>query len=60
VHINPYAVDSFADALHRALLMPAEDQRRRMRAMRQRVQTHTVFDWASSLLQAACQMEPVR
>ncbi len=37
VHINPYAVDSFAGALHRALLMPAEEQRRRMRALRQRV-----------------------
>ena len=60
VHINPYAVDSFADALHRALLMPPEDQRRRMRALRQRVNSHTVFDWASTLLLAAYQMEPVR
>jgi trehalose 6-phosphate synthase len=60
VHVNPYAVDSFADALHQALLMPADDQRRRMRALRERVGSHTVFDWANALLLAACRMEPVR
>jgi trehalose 6-phosphate synthase len=53
-------VDSFADALHAALIMPAEDQRRRMRALRERVGSHTVFDWAGALLLAARRMEPVR
>ena len=38
----------------------AEEQRRRMRALRERVGSHTVFDWASALLLAACRMEPVR
>jgi trehalose 6-phosphate synthase len=60
VHVNPYAVDSFADAYHFSLLMPADEQRRRMRALRERVGSHTVFDWASALLLAACRMEPVR
>jgi len=60
VHVNPFAVDSFADALHTALLMPADDQRRRMRALRERVGSHTVFDWAGALLTAACKMEAVR
>jgi trehalose 6-phosphate synthase len=60
VQVNPYALDSFADALNRSLLMPAEEQRRRMRALRERVGSHTVFDWASALLLAACRMEPVR
>jgi trehalose 6-phosphate synthase len=60
VQVNPYAIDSFADALNRALLMPADDQRRRMRALRERVASHTVFDWASELLLAAVRMEPVR
>ena len=60
VHVNPYAIDSFADAFNRALLMPADDQRRRMRALRERVASHTVFDWANALLLAACRMEPVR
>ena len=60
VHINPYAVDAFAEALHGALLMPAEEQRRRMRSMRERVGSNTVFDWAGQLLQAAGRMEMVR
>jgi len=60
VQINPYAIDSFADALNRALLMPPDDQRRRMRALRSHVASHTVFDWANALLLAACRMEPVR
>ena len=61
VHVNPFAVDPFADGLHAALMMSAEDQRRRMRAMRARVGSHTVFDWASSLLTAASRtLEPVR
>lgn len=60
VLINPYAIDSFADALNRALLMPPDDQRRRMRALRAQVASHTVFDWANALLLAACRMEPVR
>ena len=60
VHVNPFAVDAFADSLHMALLMPPADQKRRMRSLRARVATHTVFDWAGALLQAACRMEAVR
>jgi trehalose 6-phosphate synthase len=60
LHINPFAIDAFADALHTALSMSPEEQRRRMRALRERVATHTVFDWANSLLLAACRMESVR
>lgn len=59
VHVNPFAVDAFADALHTALLMPKSDQRRRMRSLRERVSSHTVYDWAGALLQAACRMEAV-
>ena len=57
VRINPFAVDAFADALHKALTMSPEEQRRRMRALRERVASHTVFDWANSLLSAACRIE---
>ena len=60
VHVNPFAVDAFADSLHMALLMPPPDQKRRMRAMRAKVASHTVFDWAGALLQTACRMEAVR
>jgi trehalose 6-phosphate synthase len=62
VHVNPFAVDAFADCLNQALLMPGDEQRRRMRALRERVASHTVFDWANSLLTAAAnrRMELVR
>jgi trehalose 6-phosphate synthase len=60
VHVNPFAVDAFADALHFSLLMSPEDQRRRMRILRERVGSHTVFDWANELLTTACRMEPAR
>ena len=60
VRVNPFAVDAFADALHKSLLMSPEEQRRRMRALRERVASHTVFDWANALLTAACRMEPAR
>ena len=53
IHINPFAVDAFADCLHGALLIPPDEQRRRMRALRERVNSHTVFDWAGALLTAA-------
>jgi trehalose 6-phosphate synthase len=59
VRVNPFAVDSFADALHASLMMSPEDQRRRMRALRERVASHTVFDWANELLTTACRMETV-
>jgi trehalose 6-phosphate synthase len=51
--VNPFAVDEFGDALHTALSMPADQQERRMRALRSRVQRHTVFDWAAGILREA-------
>ncbi len=59
VGVNPFAADAFADAMHAALSMPSEEQGRRMRSLRRVVHAHTVFDWASALLQAAVRMELV-
>ncbi len=36
--------------------MPDDQQERRMRALRARVQNHTVFDWAGGILRAASGM----
>jgi trehalose 6-phosphate synthase len=49
--INPYDVDSFAEALIRALDMPLEERRTRMRAMRHIVAGRNVFLWASDILE---------
>jgi trehalose 6-phosphate synthase len=58
LQVNPFAVDAFADALHLALGMPLDQQERRMRALRARVQSHTVYDWAAGILRAASAVEP--
>jgi trehalose 6-phosphate synthase/phosphatase len=49
--INPYDIDDFADALMRAIDMPPDERRRRMRAMRRVVAGRNVFGWASDILE---------
>lgn len=48
--VNPYDVQQVADAIHRALEMPEEEQVRRMQRMRQVVREHNVYRWAAHLL----------
>jgi trehalose 6-phosphate synthase len=50
VLVNPFDVTRTADGLHAALTMPADEQRRRMRAMRAQVDDHNIFRWAGMLL----------
>jgi trehalose-6-phosphate synthase len=49
--INPYDVDAFAAALTRAVEMPVDERRMRMRAMRRVVAGRNVFSWASDILE---------
>jgi len=49
--INPYDVDGFAAALLRAIDMPREERRTRMRALRRIVAGRNVFGWASDILE---------
>ncbi len=49
--INPYDVEGFADALARAIEMPREERRVRMRAQRRVVAGRNVFGWASDILE---------
>jgi trehalose 6-phosphate synthase len=51
--INPYHIDGMAEAYRAALLMPVEEQQRRMRRMRQQVQENNIYRWAGSLLTEA-------
>jgi len=48
--VNPYHVEETADALHRALTMPAAEQRERMASLRAIVRDHNVYRWASRML----------
>ena len=56
--INPYDIDGFAEAIYRAIQMPLDEQRRRMRAMRRIVAGHDVFLWASDILEGLDRTSP--
>jgi trehalose 6-phosphate synthase len=49
--INPYDIDGFIEVLSRAIDMPIEERRARMRAMRRIVAGRNVFSWASDILE---------
>ncbi len=48
--VNPYDVQQLADAIHRALDMPEEQETSRMHHMRVHVREHNVYRWAANLL----------
>lgn len=51
VLVNPYDVEGMADALQAALTMPEEEQRSRMRSLRERVRQYDVHWWVSRFLE---------
>lgn len=48
--INPYATEQFADAIHQALTMSDEEQRLRMRHMRNIVRENNIYNWAGRIM----------
>ncbi|HUX24836.1 MAG TPA: trehalose-6-phosphate synthase [Burkholderiales bacterium] len=54
--VNPYDADQCAAALHRALTMPPDEQRDRVRLMRGLVAEYNVFRWAGRMLLDAAAM----
>ena len=48
--VNPYHIEEVAEALHRALSMPPEEQRERMVSLRQLVREFNVYRWAGRML----------
>ena len=54
--VNPYDIEQCAAALHHALTMPADEQRERMRSMRNLVQEFNVYRWAGRMLNDAARM----
>jgi len=48
--VNPYDVDSMAEAIRAAVEMPADERRARMARMRQSVREHNIYRWAGLLL----------
>ena len=54
--VNPYDFEQSAAAMHLALTMSPEEQRARMRSMRNLVQDFNVFRWAGRMLLDAARM----
>jgi trehalose 6-phosphate synthase len=52
VIVNPHDLDALMSAIMDALKMPREEQRRRMHALRARIENHDVYHWADSFLVA--------
>jgi trehalose 6-phosphate synthase/phosphatase len=51
VHVNPYDLDGTAHAIRRALDMPREERRQRMRALRGRVFDQDIHRWVTSFIE---------
>jgi trehalose 6-phosphate synthase len=54
--VNPYHIENCADALYKALTMPTDEKRVRMRSMRRLVQEFNVYRWAGSMLLDAARL----
>jgi trehalose 6-phosphate synthase len=54
--VNPYHIEEVAEALHRALSMPADEQRERMASLRQLVREFNVYRWAGRMLLEAARV----
>jgi trehalose 6-phosphate synthase/phosphatase len=53
ITVNPFDIDGVAEAIHAALAMPAVERRARMAALRDRVESLDVADWAGRFLAEA-------
>lgn len=51
--VNPFFIDSFADAILTALDMPVAERETRMRGLRTQLQRATIDDWLRAIMQAA-------
>lgn len=48
--VNPYDLNDMKDVVLRAIEDPVEERRRRMRALKRQVKTHTIDAWADNFL----------
>lgn len=48
--INPYATDDFAESIKKAIEMPKEQKRTRMRKLRQVVEENNIYCWAGDII----------
>lgn len=58
--VNPYDTEEIADSIHRALDMPPEERRVRMKRMRATITEHNVYRWAGALIGDLCELRTAR
>jgi trehalose 6-phosphate synthase len=57
LQINPFSISEIAEAMHAAMMMPFDEQQRRMRRMRAAVEMNNVYRWAGKLLEALLRID---
>lgn len=55
--VNPFDLGECAEAIRKALEMPAEEQRRRMQRMRAVVAENNIFLWAANIISALLKLD---
>ncbi len=56
--VNPYDVDAVAEAIHEAVEMKPEEQKRRMSTMRTILDEHNVYRWAADIISELARARP--
>lgn len=54
--INPYSAEQTAEAIHTALIMPKDEQYRRMKKMRFSVKNYNIYRWTAELIKAVASL----
>ena len=55
--VNPFSVEELSNAMHSAIVMPAEERRGRMNRMRAAVSENNIYRWAGKIVQTLCGLE---
>jgi trehalose 6-phosphate synthase len=58
--VNPYDTQQVAETILRAVRMPVAERRARMQAMRDRIASHSIYDWSRKLLADMCDVRRQR
>ena len=57
VEVNPFSADQMAEAVRRALTMPAAERRKRMQALRTVVKERNIYRWGAHVMGTLLQIE---
>ncbi len=60
VLVNPTDISQMADAIYNALMMPAEERKSRIEAMKKRLRDYDVFSWADDILRSVVRVKTDR